>query len=35
MNLDFSEIKVLLIGDLMLDHYIIGKSQRKSQNETG
>lgn len=30
MNLDFSEIKVLLIGDLMLDHYIIGKSQRMS-----
>jgi len=30
MNLDFSAIKVLLIGDLMLDHYIIGKSSRIS-----
>ena len=30
MNLDFSDIKVLLIGDLMLDHYIIGKSNRIS-----
>ena len=24
MNLDFSDIKVLLIGDFMVDHYIIG-----------
>jgi rfaE bifunctional protein kinase chain/domain len=30
MNLDFSDIKVLLIGDLMIDHYIIGKSNRIS-----
>ena len=30
MNLDFSEIKVLLIGDFMLDHYIEGTSTRLS-----
>ena len=30
MNLDFSDIKVLLIGDFMIDHYIIGKSRRIS-----
>lgn len=30
MNLDFSNIKVLLIGDLMLDHYIEGTSNRLS-----
>ena len=30
MNLDFSDIKVLLIGDYMVDHYIIGTSNRMS-----
>ena len=30
MNLDFSDIKVLLIGDFMIDHYIIGTSNRIS-----
>ena len=30
MNLDFSDIKVLLIGDFMVDHYIIGTSNRRS-----
>ena len=30
MNLDFSDIKVLLIGDFMVDHYIIGTSNRIS-----
>ena len=30
MNLDFSNINVLLIGDLMLDRYIIGTSNRMS-----
>tara|TARA_B100000427_G_scaffold285760_1_gene259380 strand:- start:929 stop:1843 length:915 start_codon:yes stop_codon:yes gene_type:complete len=30
MNLDFSDIKVLLIGDLMIDQYIIGTSNRIS-----
>lgn len=30
MNLDFSSIKVLLIGDFMIDHYIIGSSNRIS-----
>ena len=30
MNLDFSNIKVLLIGDFMIDHYIIGESNRMS-----
>ena len=30
MNLDFSNMNVLLIGDLMLDRYIIGTSSRMS-----
>ena len=30
MNLDFSDIKVLVIGDFMVDHYIIGTSKRIS-----
>ena len=30
MNLDFSNIKVLLIGDFMIDHYIMGTSNRMS-----
>lgn len=30
MNLNFSKIKVLLIGDFMIDHYIIGSSNRMS-----
>ena len=30
MNLDFSKITVLLIGDFMIDHYIIGSSNRMS-----
>ncbi len=30
MNLDFSDIKALLIGDFMIDHYIIGTSDRIS-----
>ena len=30
MNLDFSDITVLLIGDFMIDHYIIGTSTRMS-----
>ena len=30
MNLDFSDIKVLLIGDFMIDHYIMGTSTRMS-----
>tara|TARA_Y100000996_G_scaffold404550_1_gene378758 strand:- start:147 stop:1052 length:906 start_codon:yes stop_codon:yes gene_type:complete len=30
MKLDFSNINVLLIGDFMIDHYIIGKSHRIS-----
>lgn len=30
MKLDFSSIKILLIGDFMLDHYIIGTSNRMS-----
>jgi rfaE bifunctional protein kinase chain/domain len=30
MKLDFSDIKVLLIGDFMIDHYIIGTSTRMS-----
>jgi len=30
MNLDFSNIKVLVIGDFMIDHYIIGESERMS-----
>tara|TARA_B100001245_G_C22873125_1_gene419861 strand:- start:517 stop:1425 length:909 start_codon:yes stop_codon:yes gene_type:complete len=31
MNLDFSDIKVLVVGDFMIDHYIIGTSNRMSQ----
>ena len=30
MNLDFSDVKVLVIGDFMIDHYIIGESRRES-----
>ncbi|MAV64217.1 MAG: hypothetical protein CMG00_03390 [Candidatus Marinimicrobia bacterium] len=30
MNLDFSDIKVLLVGDFMIDHYIMGTSNRMS-----
>ena len=30
MKLDFSDINVLLIGDLMIDHYIMGTSNRMS-----
>ena len=30
MNLNFSNIKVLLIGDFMIDHYIMGTSTRMS-----
>ena len=30
MNLDFSDIKILLIGDFMIDHYIFGTSNRMS-----
>ena len=30
MKLDFSDIKVLLIGDFMIDHYIMGASTRIS-----
>ena len=30
MKLDFSDTKVLVIGDFMLDYYIIGESKRKS-----
>ena len=30
MNLDFSKLKVLLVGDFMLDEYVIGDSFRKS-----
>jgi rfaE bifunctional protein kinase chain/domain len=30
MNIDFTNLKVLLIGDFMVDHYIIGKSNRLS-----
>ena len=30
MNLELSGIKVLLIGDFMVDHYIMGKSERMS-----
>ena len=30
MNFDFSDIKVLLIGDFMIDNYIIGSSNRMS-----
>ena len=30
MNYDFSKLKVLVIGDLMIDNYIMGKSTRNS-----
>ena len=30
MNLDFSDITVLLVGDFMMDHYIMGTSNRMS-----
>ena len=30
MNLDFSDIKVLVVGDFMIDHYIMGESNRVS-----
>ena len=30
MNFDFSDVKVLLIGDFMVDHYVIGNSNRMS-----
>tara|TARA_S200000501_G_C20839980_1_gene751135 strand:- start:816 stop:1745 length:930 start_codon:yes stop_codon:yes gene_type:complete len=30
MNFDFSSVKILLIGDFMIDRYIIGKSTRMS-----
>ena len=30
MNLDFSDVKVLVVGDFMIDHYIIGESNRMS-----
>ena len=30
MNLDFSDFKVLLVGDFMIDHYIMGSSTRMS-----
>ncbi len=30
MKLNFSDIKVLLIGDLMIDHYVMGSSSRIS-----
>ena len=30
MNLDFSDIKVLLIGDFMIDYYLMGNSNRMS-----
>ena len=30
MNFNFSDIKVLLIGDFMIDHYIVGISNRMS-----
>ncbi len=30
MKFEFSDIKVLLIGDFMIDHYIIGESSRMS-----
>ena len=30
MNLDFSDFKVLLVGDFKLDHYIMGSSTRMS-----
>ena len=30
MNIDFSDIKVLLVGDFMIDYYIMGTSNRMS-----
>ena len=30
MNIDFSDINILLVGDFMIDHYIIGTSNRIS-----
>ena len=30
MNLDFNEIKVLVIGDFMIDYYFMGQSKRMS-----
>jgi len=30
MNMDFSDINILLVGDFMIDHYIIGTSNRMS-----
>tara|TARA_B100000941_G_C28501884_1_gene554861 strand:+ start:789 stop:1712 length:924 start_codon:yes stop_codon:yes gene_type:complete len=30
MTMDFSDVNVLLIGDFMLDHYVVGKSNRMS-----
>ena len=30
MSIDFSDIKVLVIGDFMIDHYFVGKSNRIS-----
>ena len=30
MNINFSDVTVLLVGDFMLDHYIMGKSNRMS-----
>ena len=30
MSLDFSDVKVLVIGDFMIDHYIMGTSNRMS-----
>ena len=30
MKLDFSKLKVLLIGDFMVDHYIMGSSNKMS-----
>ena len=30
MNIDFSDVTVLLVGDFMLDHYIMGTSNRMS-----
>ena len=30
MNLDFSDIKVVVVGDFMIDHYIMGESNRMS-----
>ena len=30
MKLDFSNVNVLLIGDFMVDHYLMGHSERIS-----